>query len=218
MKIIKCAIVSLVALGQILFVEMGCARNGRFNGDWEYLERADTSGNENSVLRIELAEANDGVLSGSYCFVTQNGTRADCDTSGIENIHGRVMKDGHDAKVNFYSFFGAKDGMAILSVSGDTLTWKVTVNPVGDFFYGPYFAKLHRKRSDSRKGERRIVVDNATVYPSPSASAVETRLSKGTYVKLISISEDLKHWNVSYTTESGIGTGWIDCRAITFCP
>ena len=127
--------------------------------------------------------------------------------------------DGQHAEVHFYSFFGAKDGWADLASSGNELTWKVTKNPKGDFFYGPYSVTLTRKQTDVHQGERQVIVDKAYLYPTPSETKVRTYIVKGEYVKLISVSDDLKFWKISYSGKNGVSIErWIDCHAINSCP
>ena len=130
----KCATLFTSVAGALLFHSMSWATDGRFSGDWEYVEHVTGSSKLYSTFEIKLHETRDGTVTGSYCFITQNGNRIDCDTDGVENISGHVHEDGRHAEVRFYSFFGAKDGFADLANYGDVLTWKITKNPKGDFF------------------------------------------------------------------------------------
>jgi hypothetical protein len=194
------------------------AADNRFSGSWEYVEYVAGSSKPYSTFDIKLNETNDGAITGSYCFVTQNGNRTDCSSDGVNNISGRETEDGR-AEIDFYSFFGAKDGVAELMSSGDTLKWTVTKNPTGDFFYGPYSIKLNRKQVDVHQGERQVIVDRAYLYPTPSETKVKMYVVRGDYVKLIEISADLKFWKISYAGSGGITViRWIDCRAIGSCP
>ncbi|WP_156967217.1 hypothetical protein [Paraburkholderia ferrariae] len=195
------------------------AADGIFSGDWEYVERVAGASKPYSTFEIKLHEGRDGTVIGSYCFITQNGNRIDCDVSGAENISGHVQQDGQHAEVRFDSFFGAKDGFADLTSYNDTLTWRVAQNPKGDFFYGPYSVTLTRKEADARQGERQVVVDKAFLYPTPSETKVKTYIVKGEYVRLVNISDDMKFWKISYSEKNGVTIErWIDCRAINFCP
>lgn len=192
---------------------------GVFSGDWEYVEHVAGASKPYSTFEIKLHETRDGAVTGSYCFITQNGNRIDCDADGAENIFGHVREGGQQAEVRFYSFFGAKDGVVDLVSHGDTLSWEITKKPIGDFFYGPYSVTLTRKQSDVHQGERQVVVGKAYLYPMPSATEVKTYIVKGEYVKLISISDDLRFWKISYFEKNGITIErWIDCRAINSCP
>jgi hypothetical protein len=192
---------------------------GNFSGNWEYVERVDGSSKPYSTFEMKLNETSDGAVTGSYCFITQRGNRIDCDTGGAKNIAGHVEEDGRHATVNFYSFFGAKGGVANLSSNDDTLTWKVTGNPSGDFFYGPYATTLTRKQPDTHEGERQVVVDKAYLYPTPSETKVKTYVVKGDYVKLLNVSDDMEFWRISYSGKNGTEVErWIDCHAINFCP
>jgi len=219
MSMRRCAIFFMPLVGIWLFHSMSWAADAKFSGDWEYVERVAGASKPYLTFEIKLHEARDGTVTGSYCFITENGNRIDCDVDGTENISGHVQQDGRHAEVRFYSFFGAKDGFADLASHHDTLTWKVTQNPKGDFFYGPYSVTLTRKQADVRQGERKVVADKAFLYPTSSETKVKTYVVKGEYVKLITISDDLKFWKISYSERNGVTIErWIDCRAINFCP
>jgi hypothetical protein len=192
-----------------------------FSGEWKYVEHLGASEKPYSTFDIRLTERTDGEIQGSYCFVTQGGNRIDCDPDGKAiNITGHVTPDGNSAKVHFYSFFGAKDGVAELAATGSDLTWQVTKNPSGDFFYGPYKVELKKTPEDKHRGERRVVIDKAYLYGQPFASpATKIYVVKGDYVKLIKISDDFKFWQVQYVSSNGVAIErWIDCNAIASCP
>ncbi|WP_322032670.1 hypothetical protein [Paraburkholderia sp. J76] len=206
-------------MSTLLAYLMPRAAEGKFSGDWEYIEHIAGSSKPYSTFEIKLGESRDGALTGSYCFITQNGNRIDCDTNGAKNIFGRVREDGGHAEVHFHSFFGAKDGLADITSNGDKLMWRVTKNPKGDFFYGPYSATLTRKHIDAHQGEHQVIADKAYLYPTPSEAKVNMYIVKGEYVKLINISDNMKFWKVSYSKKNGVTIErWIDCRAIDFCP
>jgi hypothetical protein len=68
----------------------------------------------------------------------------------------------------------------ILVGVGDELVWRVTKNPNGDFFYGPYAVTLTLKLSDVHQGEHQIVMDKAffvfrTFFESESGSICQQR-------------------------------------------
>jgi hypothetical protein len=219
-NMLKHAILFIVAINCLSLRSIAsAAAASNFSGNWEYVEHVDGSGKPYSTFKIKLNEKSDGVVTGSYCFITQSGNRIDCDTDGAKNIVGHIDENSQHAQVRFYSFFGAKDGVADLSYSDDTLTWKVTSNPVGEFFYGPYVAKLSRKQPDRHENQRRVVVDKAYLYASPIKTKVETYAVKGSFVKLLNLSDDLKFWKISYSSKNGTQIErWIDCHAIDFCP
>jgi hypothetical protein len=208
----------VVSLG-LMFHSAPRAEESDYSGSWEYQEHVVGSSKPSSIFEIKLKETSDGSVTGSYCSVTQSGNRIDCSTDDTENISGYISKNGRDAEVNFYSFFGGKAGVAVLSRNRDMLTWKVTRNPTGGPFYGPSFATLSKKQFDDHQGEREVVLDKAYLYPGPAETKVKIYLVKGDYVRLIDISSDLKFWNVSYIQKNGTEINrWIDCRAINFCP
>jgi len=218
MNLLKRTICFVAALSGTLLHSTSWADNLKFTGNWEYIEHVGTSSNPYSTFEIKLDETSDGTVTGSYCFVTQSGNRIDCDASGAKNITGHIKNDGLHAEVDFYSFFGAKGGVADLTINDNSLTWIVTSDPTGDFFYGPYSVTLKKKQPDLQEGEHHIVVNKAYLYRGPSKVDIKTSVTKGDYVRLSSISGDLKYWNVSYLKNGNEIKGWIDCRAIDFCP
>ncbi|MGF6604096.1 hypothetical protein P3T23_008851 [Paraburkholderia sp. GAS448] len=112
MNMRKCTIPLTLVVSTLLFHSVSWATEGRFSGNWEYAEYVTGSSKPYSTFEIKLNEARDGTVTGSYCFITQNGNRIDCSVDREENISGHVREDGQLAKIHFYSFFGAKDGSA----------------------------------------------------------------------------------------------------------
>jgi len=198
-----------------------CASEQSFYGTWEYVEYVNSAKTPFGVYNISLTEASDGAISGYYCFVTQSGNRVDCDPDkSAKNITGKVTADPTRAIVHFSSFFGAKDGIAELTLAGTTLSWKVVSEPTGGFFYGPYKLKLTKSLQNVPRGERVVVVDRAYLYASPATILeANTYIIKGDRVKLLALSDDRKFWKVSYTGKNGkVLLRWINCTAIDFCP
>jgi len=192
-----------------------------FSGEWQYVEHLGASQKPYSTFDLRLTERADGEIHGFYCFITQNGNRIDCDPEGKAiNITGRIAPDGKSAVVQFYSFFGAKGGVAELATTDNILTWRVTKNPSGDFFYGPFKVELKKAPDDKYRGERQVVIDKAYLYGQPSISpTTKTYVVKGDYVKLIRVSDDFKFWQVQYLSNNGgVIERWIDCNAIASCP
>jgi hypothetical protein len=219
MSVRKRTIFSIVALSGLTISSAPWAKESGFSGSWEYVEHVNGSSKPFLVFEIRLKETTNGFVTGSYCSITQSGSRIDCSTDDTENISGHISESGRNAEVNFYSFFGAKDGAAILGRDRSVLTWRVTRNPTGGFFYGPFSATLSRRQINGHQGERQVVADKAYLYSEPSEARVSTYVVKGDYVKILEISSNLKFWNISYTKKNGTEINrWIDCRAIDFCP
>lgn len=107
-----------------------------FVGEWDWSSSSGTM-----TFSIDLKEK-DGKIYGQYCAVAQNGNKIDCDNEENNNIHGIVDDSGKSSFVNFHSFFGAKDGGAILRVVDGYLIWHVARNPRGGEFYAPKDAIL----------------------------------------------------------------------------
>ena len=192
-----------------------------FSGEWKYTEHTNMSKVPYLTFDIKLTQNKEGKINGSYCIITQTGNRIDCDPdSDALNIAGWGEPNNSSAEIHFYSFFGAKNGIAKLSLVGDELIWLVTKNPDGGFFYGPYKAKLMKAPENNHSDERQVVVDKAHLYNSPStSSATNAYVVKGDYVQLLKISDDLKFWKIRYVRAHKTAIErWIDCRAIDFCP
>lgn len=212
-----------IAIAVIFFVfpfAVAYAKNS-FSGEWRYVDYIGTSRKPSFSFDIKLTQSADGKIQGSYCLINQSENRIDCDADNeVTNITGRGALDGSSTEVHFYSFFGGKDGVAKLSMVGNDLIWQVTKNPNGDFFYGPYKVELKKMPDNNHRGERRVVIDRAYLYDSPSISSITNAyVIKGDYVKLLNISDDFKFWRIRYIRTNGVAMErWIDCNAIASCP
>ncbi|WP_144240788.1 hypothetical protein [Dyella japonica] len=219
---IRKEILFILSLGcLIVSISVLALENSAFTGRWSFVEHHAGSEVPYSTLQIQLLEDKDGSIRGSYCFILQSGNRIDCDDRGKElNIAGRAGATGRKAVVHFYSFFGAKDGIAELTLINDRLLWDVKKEPQGDFFYGPFKAELKAEQKDLHTGERVIVLDKTHLYRMPKRSVeLKDTIVKGQYVKPVAISDDLKFWKVQYVRDDGQPfEGWVACKAIDFCP
>ena len=193
-----------------------------FNGKWEYVENVPGPKKPYSVFDITLNEDKNGEIYGRYCFVTQYGNRDDCSPVGESNIHGRAMSSSRIASVNFYSFFGAKDGIAEIFINDEnSLTWKVIRPPKEGEYYGPnrMIARKVESEKNTHIGEKLVVANKAYLYNEPSVlNHGRVFVVKGDYVKLIKISADLRFWEVEFAAKNGkVIEKWIDCQDIDFC-
>lgn len=194
-----------------------------FSGKWEYVDNIGESEKPYSVFDLILSEDEKGDIRGSYCFVTQSGSRIDCDPESELNVHGSIEDSTGKATVNFNSSFGAKDGVAELSINADgTLVWDVVKQPQGGDYYGPIrviFRKIPSE-ANAHTGEKSVVAEKAYLYDGPLTSGGrKLYVIKGDYVKLIGVSSDLKFWKIGFMEKNGkYIRKWIDCRDIDFCP
>lgn len=78
--------------------------------------------------------SNDSVYA-KYCAVYNNGAKLDCDfDETIINIRG-IIENEKKLKVNFNSFFHAKNGSAeIIITDNSELKWKIIDSPNGEFY------------------------------------------------------------------------------------
>ncbi len=196
------------------------ASDQSFSGVWSI--REDVAGQRKlySTFVIEINKDKVGNISGSYCFITRYGNRIDCSSDGEKNLSGRVEDGKNKARLSFYSFFGATDGVAEITVSGDQLLWNVVEQPKGGDYYGPLRVDLRR---DDLLGchsvERKVVAERAFLYDSPSKSKVSRAyVIKDDSVRVIEVSADLKFWKIEFLTKNGHRLKkWIDCSEIDFC-
>ncbi|WP_193101075.1 hypothetical protein [Burkholderia sp. Z1] len=115
----------------------GCASPmDSFVGEWGWSNSSGTM-----TFSIDLKKQGDR-LYGQYCAIAQNGNKIDCDDEENKNIDGIIGGDGKSAFVNFYSFFGAKNGNAFLRMVNGRLIWHVVRNPIEGEFYAPKNAIL----------------------------------------------------------------------------
>jgi len=115
----------------------GCASPADpFAGEWDWNDSPDTM-----TFSIDIKQQ-DNKLQGQYCAVTQNGNKTDCDDETNPNINGVIDRTGKSATVKFDSFFGAKNGRAVLEISDGRLIWHVIRNPSDGEFYAPEYAVL----------------------------------------------------------------------------
>ncbi len=106
-----------------------------FSGFWGWENK------ENEItFRLKLYQNKDSIW-GQYCAAAYAGLRMDCSFDTEFNITGNIFKDS--ARVRFYSFYGAKNGLASLHCIGDTLIWKIIRWPSGGEVFAPEIARLN---------------------------------------------------------------------------
>lgn len=187
-------------------------------GEWRYASAQHEGKKSYSTFVIKLHKSSGNQITGSYCFITEEGQRIDCDTEGINNLNGTISPDRLRATINFFSFFGSKNGISDISINNRELHWKVTRNPDGDFFYGPLDVYLTRdsKASDNRQ----VTANRAYLYAEPTSKGkTKSYIIKGDMVELLKIADNLKFWRVRYTAKDGrIIERWIECGTVNACP
>ncbi|CAG9236006.1 hypothetical protein BGLA2_700043 [Burkholderia gladioli] len=168
------------------------------------------SSNYTNPLAIRLQEV--------IALLPRGGRRIDCDPEGTNNLNGTISSDGSHATINFFSFFGAKNGTSDISINNGKLHWKVTKNPDGDFFYGPF--DVYLTRDSKASGLRQVTASRAYLYAEPSIKdKSKSYIIKGDAVELLKISDDLKFWMIRYTAKDGKSIErWIECGTVNACP
>lgn len=115
-----------------LFSASACAADS-YSGNWNGGIN-DEAGTPHSSLVLSIKQHGQKI-SGTYCYVTQNGARIDCPDDNTENLHGEVNDES--ASVSFDSSFGGKNGKAELKLNGDKLLWTLVKAPQKGQFYAP---------------------------------------------------------------------------------
>jgi len=111
-----------------------------FSGQWG-AESDSPDGTPLSTLSLNLVQQGQNV-TGTYCYVTQRGSRIDCPEQGVENLHGTVK--GASATVVFDSSFGGEKGKAELTLNDGKLSWSLLAEPQGREFYAPKTYQLDK--------------------------------------------------------------------------
>lgn len=132
---------------------------GEFTGQWTGEEK------DQSTMTLQLKQ-NDNTITGSYCYITQNGNRIDCPDEGENNLKGTISN--HRASVEFASSFGGT-GYANLEVEGEKLVWNKAPSSGQGKYYAPQHYTLTKKplppssASPLSKADFSVHLDNVTV-------------------------------------------------------
>lgn len=119
-----------------------------FNGIWAGEKKTD-AGAALSSLTLKMSQ--DGQkIKGSYCYVSQGGTRIDCPDAGIENLHGTI--EGSSAIVSFDSSHEGKPGKARLALNDDKMSWSLIEKPQSAEAHTPLNYSLDKVSEDGVKG------------------------------------------------------------------
>ncbi len=113
------------------------------------------SDDKSQAFTIKIKKIDKDSVFGQYCAVYNNGNKIDCDVDDINNIKGLIIKN--KIQLNFNSFFGAKDGLAeITIIDNSELKWKITKDPKGEF-YAPSECILKPKKNLEIKNNDKII-------------------------------------------------------------
>jgi|GEM_PF-2439882 len=122
-----------------------------FIGVWEYIDNPNDENIPNGIFTIEIQKKKDKLI-GKYCAITQKGNRIDC--SPEEEYNFDINFNNNQLYIDFYSFFGAKNGKSILKIKEDKLFWEILKKPEGEYF-SPEKAILIKKTA--KKEEEGLV-------------------------------------------------------------
>jgi hypothetical protein len=114
-------------------------KSSEFFGEWHW-ENSDATNSFN----VTFVDNGDSIY-GQYCGAYYSGNRLDCDIDTTYNLKGKIANDS--ISLNFYSFYGAKNGKAIIKIENGNLIWHITKWPVGGECFAPETAMLKRKLS-----------------------------------------------------------------------
>ncbi|MHC5352250.1 hypothetical protein [Metapseudomonas furukawaii] len=134
-----------IFLSLFLLLSQACAvaetGYSEFSGNWIAVQGGSSNdGTPYSTFEVSLSVEEEKII-GSYCYVTRYGAKIDCDPEE-ENIYGVINAKTGVATVDFNSSFGAKGGVANLSIRDNVLVWQVIRQPIGGEYYGPNFSTL----------------------------------------------------------------------------
>jgi hypothetical protein len=107
-----------------------------FTGDW-FWESVDTT----KSFKINLIRLNDSVY-GQYCAAYDKGNRLDCEFNTSYNMFGH--KVGDSIVLKFKTFYGGKNGEAVLKPEGKSLSWRISRPAVGGDCFAPVNAVMFR--------------------------------------------------------------------------
>ncbi|WP_024558560.1 hypothetical protein ACP26F_13060 [Franconibacter pulveris 1160] len=142
----------LLGAGSGLFSLQAMAA-GEFTGQWTGEEK------DQSTLTLQLKQT-DNTITGSYCYITQNGNRIDCPAEGENNLKGTV--NNHRARVEFTSSFGGA-GYANLDVDGENMVWNKAPSSGEGKYYAPQHYTLTKKPQATASERRKFETDKFTV-------------------------------------------------------
>src|SRR6478672_2870500 len=101
-------------------------------GTWEYECHSKENELLNSTFTLQL-KIRKGKLFGNYCAVARNGNKIDCSIDEENNLSGKFK--GKKNQINFYSFFGAKNGKAVIEIiNSKKIKWKIVKAPNGECY------------------------------------------------------------------------------------
>ncbi|RQM36338.1 hypothetical protein [Erwinia psidii] len=181
-----------------------------FTGQWT--GEKITEGDKDKVsMTIWLNESEDEV-TGRYCLIYQNGSRTDCSGNDESNIHGRIKSKGI-ADINFDSWFGGKNGEALLTGKGNQLSWRLIAKPQGNESYIPAFFVLHKKKdnvSDVKFTKRLLsklygltIINHCNDFHSDCNKLDLLLINKSTN-DVAMLSGHLNNENYSFATKDGL--------------
>ncbi len=100
-----------------------------FLGVWEW-----NNEDRSSVFSINFIQGNSpNVLKGDYCAIGQKGTKVDCAMAQDDPF--TALHSGNILKISFVDNYSGKSGEAeAIYNSDDTLTWKITNKPEGEYY------------------------------------------------------------------------------------
>lgn len=124
-------------------------------GTWKW--RSDDKSQE---FTIKIKKVEKDSVFGQYCAVYNNGNKLDCDFNDKNNLQGLLIKD--KIQLNFYSFFGAKNGKAEIKILKNHIEWKVIKSPEGEY-YSPESATLYRKNDKKETLQNKSNLSNKKV-------------------------------------------------------
>ncbi len=114
-------------------------------GKWAGTRNPDAKDVPLSTFTISFHKK-DSIVKGHYCYITQYGSKIDCDPTGDDNIFNIKTSRNNEYSFSFKSFNNESLGTGKISVVNDEeIEWSVIDKPTGDEYFGPEKYMLHKK-------------------------------------------------------------------------
>jgi hypothetical protein len=148
--------------------------NSEIIGTWHW-----RSEDKSKEFTFKIKKIIKDTLYAQYCAVSNNGNKLDCDFDDVNNLKGIIKNN--KIYLNFYSFFGAKNGKAEIEIHSNYLTWKIVKAPKGDY-YAPESVTLNKRSSvSSYVKEKTNEVDELYVLKTCEKSRFKIRIAKDNF-------------------------------------
>lgn len=168
-------------------------------GQWE----CNTCGETSVKLTLNEKDRN---VSGSYCFISNNGNRIDCDGN---NISGEI--NGNIAKIKFVNSWGDV-GKANLTIDQENITWHT--DDGSPFLHAdmamPVSFTLRRLKADSSLHAK--VIKKCSIRND--IGAIDGSVNEGQLVVILGVNDDGDKFKVKVAKKNENLVGWLSDECV----